>query len=247
LLIVASTVLSYSHAESQANERPHEIGGRQNEAELSTTGVKQAEALAARFKRIGQTFEHAYSSLAVRAMHTGNDLRPMIVPPTHNDTRHIHCRCVILCIARLSCEAVGYDVKNITTSPLLLEQSQGGWERQDREVIYTKEVTHAMNTNNWEFRAPGVAPSDGVAGESQRDVETRFASFIDTILASMFRSLMLCSNKVLVLILMFFNYRTNSGQYSNNCRSTWQCSSETNWRRIKDQINSNCGCICTWM
>jgi broad specificity phosphatase PhoE len=126
-------------------------------------------------KRIGTTFEQVYSSVAERAMHTGRySFSPPFVADTEQPTK----------IARSACTAVGYDTSKIVTSPLLLEQSQGEWERQIREHIYTKEVKFALNTNNWEFKAPGIAGSDGVAGESQKDVELRFKTFVESLLTS---------------------------------------------------------------
>lgn len=116
-------------------------------------GVKQADALGERFKRIGTTFEQVYSSVAERAMQTGT--LPFVSDSLFSLVQGPDDHVWVYSVARTICEAVGYDASKIVTSPLLLEQSQGEWERKIREHIYTKDVKFAMNTNNWEFKAPG--------------------------------------------------------------------------------------------
>lgn len=60
---------------------------------------------------------------------------------------------------------------NIEYSEAIEELSQGDWEGQDRNLIYTKEQLEIINSNNYKFKAPN--------GESQEEVENRMYTFIE--------------------------------------------------------------------
>jgi probable phosphoglycerate mutase len=144
-------ILIIRHAQSAANLKPQEIGGRQNEAPLSKLGEEQAALLGARLKKLNYKFERVYCSTAQRAFQT----------------------------ASIATGEVGFAADKIVRSDAIQENSQGAWEGQDRRKIYTPEVMEEMNNNNWLTTPPGISPSDKCKGESQRDVEFRFLKFIE--------------------------------------------------------------------
>lgn len=143
------------HAESEANLRKGEIGGRQNEVNLSEKGVAQAQLLGKRLRAAGIALDAVYSSVANRALQT----------------------------AQLACGEMGIPEERIRREASIVEQSQGSWERVDRKTVYTPEVMAEMNRRNWSWAAPGCSSIDGARGESQRDVEVRMMAFLESILS----------------------------------------------------------------
>jgi len=140
------------HAESEANLRKGEIGGRQNDVNLSPKGVTQARALGKRLS--GIVLDEVYSSVANRAIRT----------------------------AKLACNEMGIVDDRICCEETIVEQSQGSWERMDRKKVYSPEVLAEMNRTNWTLAAPGCSSVDGAQGESQRDVEMRLMRFLESLL-----------------------------------------------------------------
>jgi probable phosphoglycerate mutase len=130
------------HGQSTANEKPFIVGGQTNGAELTVKGGRQAVALGKRLLEDKIGFDAVYSSTAVRAKQT----------------------------AVLACRQMGFPAGRIMYSPSLLEQSMGDWEGKSKARVYTAEVRHALNMNNWLYLPPN--------GESWRDVETRMHYFI---------------------------------------------------------------------
>jgi len=142
------------HAESEANLRKGEIGGRQNDVNLSPKGVTQARALGKRLNASGIVLDEVYSSVANRAIRT----------------------------AKLACNEMGIVDDRICCEETIVEQSQGSWERMDRKKVYSPEVLAEMNSTNWTWAAPGCSSVDGAQGESQRDVEMRLMRFLESLL-----------------------------------------------------------------
>jgi len=142
------------HAESEANLRKGEIGGRQNSVGLSEGGVEQAKRLGRRLK--GKRLDAVFASVASRATDT----------------------------AQIACAEAGFPVERIVYDETVVEQSQGSWERRSRQEVYTEEVMARMNSENWEWAAPGASPIDGAQGESQRDVEARMVAFVEGCLSA---------------------------------------------------------------
>lgn len=126
------------HGESLMNsEHPELINGRSNESPLSGLGKIQAGKLGMHLAGEEVHFDEVYSSPAVRTIDT----------------------------ARLVCYYVNYPLEKIIVCDELQEQSQGDWEGKSKKQLYTPAVLAAMNSDNWNFKAPN--------GESQKDVEER--------------------------------------------------------------------------
>jgi len=151
-------IILIRHAESEANLRPEEIGGRQNQVALSNKGREQALWLGKRLASMharGVHFDEIYASTATRAADT----------------------------ASIACAQLSFPV-TIKHSDQIVELSQGSWERMDRNSVYTKEVLERINNNNWEFAAPGYSTVDESKGESQRDLELRMLAFVESLLSA---------------------------------------------------------------
>ncbi len=132
------------HAESIMNvEHPELINGRSNESPLSDLGRIQAGKLGLYLAAEEVHFDEVYSSPAVRAIGTAN----------------------------LACYYVKYPLEKIVVCDELQEQSQGDWEGKPRAPLYTPDVIAAMNSDNWNFKAPN--------GESQKDVEERMLEWVN--------------------------------------------------------------------
>jgi len=131
------------HAESEHNKTRHLIGGRSNSAQLSQKGVMQAQLLGKRLATDKVSFDNVYSSPALRAYET----------------------------AKIACTEIGFPIDKIMRTEDLLELSQGDWEGQLREKVYTPDMLSKIIANNWEFRPPN--------GESQKDVEERVYNWIN--------------------------------------------------------------------
>lgn len=143
-------VLLIRHGESTANLKPGAVGGRQSGVSLSQKGEEQALKLGKKLAAEELHIDEVYASVAVRASST----------------------------ARIACQQASFDPQHIEISDRLVEMSQGGWEQQDRKLIYTSENLQGLRADRWEFRPPGPSP-DGAHGESQRDIEERLLSFIE--------------------------------------------------------------------
>lgn len=83
----------------------------------------------------------------------------------------------------------------VRTSEALCERSMGSWEKVDRRTVPSQEfevrqllvarqsrALFVFQVDPWQFRPPGISQSDGTAGESFRDVETRMSNFINHLL-----------------------------------------------------------------
>lgn len=73
---------------------------------------------------------------------------------------------------------IGFDASKIVSSDDLLEQCHGGWEGRLRTEVYTPEVNAALDKDIWRFRPDGLS-ADGLASESQKDVEERIRGYIE--------------------------------------------------------------------
>ncbi|MEZ4773400.1 MAG: histidine phosphatase family protein [Bacteroidia bacterium] len=121
------TVYFFRHAESMGNVNNHLIGGRSNHYPLSDRGYIQAQLLGERLAREQFSFDHVFSSIAIRAMET----------------------------ARVSCENIGFDYGRVVYSEELVELSQGEWEGKNREEYYTPEVRTLLKADPHNFKPPG--------------------------------------------------------------------------------------------
>lgn len=115
------------HAESEGNVNNHLIGGRSNHYKLTERGIEQARKLGKRFREDQITFDHVFSSPAIRAEHT----------------------------AQIICEEIPHPIESIQYSEHLLELSQGEWEGQLRELHFTAERRKELAQNPWDFAPPG--------------------------------------------------------------------------------------------
>ncbi len=115
------------HAECERNLEPHLIGGRSSDSPLSSLGKKQASLLGKRLASQGVSFQHVYSSTAVRCRETA------VGAGSHLD----------------------YNLQDIVLLDELLELDQGQWEGQLRAEIYTPRMLAVINAQNWEFTPPG--------------------------------------------------------------------------------------------
>jgi broad specificity phosphatase PhoE len=131
------------HAESVNNRHYHTyVGGRSNHTPLTELGQSQAEQLGRWLKENQISFDSVHSSLAIRA----------------RDTAHI------------SLTTAGAPLEEIVYSDELLELHQGEWQGRLRQEVYNEETRRIINSDPWEFKAPG--------GESQREVECRMLSYL---------------------------------------------------------------------
>lgn len=138
------SVYLFRHAESEGNVKHHLIGGQSNHYPLTGTGENQSKLLGKRLKTEQHQFEALYSSTAVRTQAT----------------------------AAIATSFLG-STPELQLRPELLELSQGEWEGQIREDIYTPERLSVVRSDPYDFRPPG--------GESHRDVETRMYHWLDEI------------------------------------------------------------------
>lgn len=145
-------VLLIRHGESCANQEKHMVGGRDVRTPLSERGEEQARVVGERLKREGWHLDRVFSSHAVRAKLT----------------------------AVLACRALGFPTDRIEEEMRVVEFSQGSLERQPREDVYREDgpVMRGILREAMFYRPPGFSP-DGDRGESQFDVERRFAEFVE--------------------------------------------------------------------
>ena len=149
-------VLLVRHGQSMANVRPELVGGRDVSSPLSSVGETQAKMLGERLKREGERPSRVFASHAVRAQRT----------------------------AELACATAGITAGiEIETEPRVVEFSQGALEKQRREDVYREggTVMREIARDACFFRPPGHSP-DGDRGESQHDVEMRFAEWMNEVL-----------------------------------------------------------------
>ena len=115
------------HAESVGNVNNHLIGGRSDHLLLTPRGEEQAQLLGHRLHKEGIRFDKIYSSVAIRAKET----------------------------ARIACAQIPDFNLPIHFDERLVESSQGEWEGQLRQEIFTPEVRKSIAENPQHFKAPG--------------------------------------------------------------------------------------------
>ncbi|MFH1065275.1 MAG: histidine phosphatase family protein [Nanoarchaeota archaeon] len=114
------------HAESELNNSPNIIQGRNNNVKLSERGsLIQAPKLAERLIIEGVKFDAVYSSTADRAYET----------------------------ARIVCEKTGTQ-QPIIRLEQLVEQNHGDWEGEIRNRIYTPEIVKIFKEDRYNFCPP---------------------------------------------------------------------------------------------
>jgi broad specificity phosphatase PhoE len=134
------------HAQSEANIcSKNLVGGHNLAVPLTKEGIKQAIALGKYIKQENIIFTQAYSSTAKRTQNTAE-----------------------YCFREMGC------MLPIITDENLLEQNQGDWEGQSRNIYNRPDVRYALDTNNWEF-----TPGDNRKGESQKAVALRMKNWIE--------------------------------------------------------------------
>lgn len=129
------------HGETEYNKHNLYIGGKTSNLPINETGILQSKKLGDWFLKNNILFDHAFCSTATRAKQT---------------LEHILEKTLIT---------------SVQYSKDLEELSQGDWEGQLRENIYTPEQLRIINSNNYKFKAPN--------GESQEEVENRMYKYID--------------------------------------------------------------------
>jgi broad specificity phosphatase PhoE len=129
------------HAQTEYNRNHQYIGGRSSHLEINEKGWEQATQLGEFLQAQNFKFHQVYCSTAKRAKQTLEGIQKTF-----------------------AIEAVQY-------SEQLEELSQGDWEGQLRDKIYTTELLETINSNNYSFKAPN--------GESQQEVEERMYQFIE--------------------------------------------------------------------
>lgn len=140
------TIILIRHAESAMNTKKHLVGGRSSETPLSLLGEQQAVELG-RLLRTQPQPNRVVSSPAVRAQKTAE-----------------------LSLARLQ------NVPEIELSAAIHEMSQGVFEGQLRDTVYTPEVLAHIDTQGRDFKLPGAG------AESMNDVAKRLQEFIEAAL-----------------------------------------------------------------
>ncbi|MBD3318669.1 hypothetical protein GF342_02050 [Candidatus Woesearchaeota archaeon] len=114
------------HGQSLSNTEEDLIGGRQNDTPLTATGIRQAQLLGDRWKKMGAHFDKVFVSPAKRTLDT----------------------------ARISLKAINRSA-DLEIRDTLQELTHGQWDRQVRSKIYTPKLLAVINANNWEFTPPG--------------------------------------------------------------------------------------------
>lgn len=114
------------HAESEMNQTPELIAGRNPNSPLTSKGEKQAKMLGMHLYRNGIIFGSVYSSSLLRSRMT----------------------------AELVLAEMGKHNDSIADTPELVEFTQGDWEGKPRDEIYTPEVLQYMNTKGALFVPP---------------------------------------------------------------------------------------------
>jgi broad specificity phosphatase PhoE len=136
------------HAETEANcSFRDKIMGRSNWVKLTLNGIAQSEALGECLRTENLAFDAFYSSPAIRTQQT----------------------------ARYSLNASGRLYIPVKLEPALLELSQGDWEGQDRNIIYSRpDVRDGLDKDGWNH-----IPGDLVKGESQAMVAQRMRNWVE--------------------------------------------------------------------
>lgn len=140
------------HGESDMNTMRGRICGRSKNTQLTEKGRLQAEACGKRLKRIVGKFDEAYTSPLERAHETAE-------------------------IALFAMD----DKVQLVRSSNLEELSMGCWTGLSRDSVYIPGIIEDITREGPFHRAPGV-DEDDVPGESQMDVEERFAAFMNEII-----------------------------------------------------------------
>ena len=158
----AVRVMLIRHAQSETNVNKDGLhNGRHLDVPLSERGVAQARALGERLARSGEVFEAIYCSEAVRTQQTAEvvcaalqDPPPVQVMPTR-------------------------DLGLASSARGVCEIAMGSWTGQSKKACETAEVKAAREKDCWEWSPPGCCEAESIPAESYRDVEERFARFID--------------------------------------------------------------------
>lgn len=123
----------YAFRHGETTFDPNIVHGRADSLALNERGKKQAVALGKRMLRENIRIDYLYSSPALRARETAEILR----------------------------KTMGFS-GTIKVDENLHELSQGAWENQPRDVVYTESVLHSIAKNPLIFSAPnGDSPLVG--------------------------------------------------------------------------------------
>ncbi|KAH6823740.1 Phosphoglycerate mutase family protein [Perilla frutescens var. hirtella] len=115
-----------SHGECHMNLRPDLIAGRCPDAALTSSGKRQARALAVFLKSQGVRFTAVYTSPLDRARATAQSV----------------------------CQELNFSEEHIQSSDALVEMSQGHWEGCHRSEVFTPETVSIMEKFQPDFTAP---------------------------------------------------------------------------------------------
>lgn len=129
------------HAQTEYNRNHQYIGGRSSHLAINENGWEQARMLGQWMAEKNFPLHHLYCSTAKRAKQTLEGIQEV------------------------------FPIEQVQYSAELEELSQGDWEGQLRNEIYSKELLETINSNNYRFKAPN--------GESQEEVENRMYQFIE--------------------------------------------------------------------
>jgi broad specificity phosphatase PhoE len=135
------TIYFIRHGYSEANHAKHLIGGRSPFAKLTKLGEEQAQKLGNYFQSKHIIPTKVFSSPYIRALDT----------------------------AKITLKTLS-DSSKIIQDELLVELSQGDWEGQERNSIYTHDILKKITSEGTFFTPPN--------GESQDDVRKRAAEFL---------------------------------------------------------------------
>lgn len=140
------------HAQSQANVNKHLVGGRSSATPLSKEGVLQAVRLGHAFDKLNLKPTQVISSPAVRTQET----------------------------ARLSLEPIP-QAPSIRINDALQEMSQGVFEGQPRDQVYTAAIQAQIESQGKDFSLPDDS------AESMNDVAHRMDTFLQHLTTTMQR------------------------------------------------------------
>lgn len=129
------------HAQTEYNRNHQYIGGRSSHLAINENGWEQARLLGQWMTEKNFPLHKLCCSTAKRAKETLEGIQE------------------------------AFSIEQVQYSAELEELSQGDWEGELRNEIYSKELLETINSNNYRFKAPN--------GESQEEVENRMYQFIE--------------------------------------------------------------------